>query len=76
MKCVLRMVMLIVDLIVVMIQIPYLFISGAILAYDCYRNKYNKKICAWIPAVGIIQYQCAEDGVLHKKEIRYKELFR
>lgn len=75
MKCVLLMIMLMVDSIVVMIQIPYLFIAGAILMYDCDRNKYNKKIRAWIPTVGIMQYQYAEDGLLHKKEIRYKELF-
>ena len=75
MKCVLLMIMLMVDSIVVMIQIPYMFIGGVILMYNCDRNKYNKKIRVWIPTIGIMQYQYAEDGVLYKKEIRYKELF-
>lgn len=75
MKCVLLMIMLMVDSMAIMVQIPYIFIAGAILMYNCDRNKYDKKICVWIPTIGIMQYQYAEDGILHKKEVGYKELF-
>lgn len=75
MKCVLLMIMLMVDSIVITVQIPYIFIAGAILMYNYDRNKYDKKVCVWIPTIGIMQYQYAEDGALHKKKIKYKELF-
>lgn len=76
MKLIMEAISIVIDLIAVLIQVPYLYIASMFLVMDYEKNKYDKKVYAWIPTMGFLRYQYAENGKLYKTRIKYKNLLK